>query len=87
LILISNYNDSCLIFTGGSVGFSSAGFSFFVPSLIISFSENFSSFSSSFSVEFWAIYYALLQIPFDNFLIISHFQSALLALNSNPFSS
>lgn len=77
--LNSDFNDSCLIFTDGSVGISSADFSFFIPSLNISFLDNLSGFSSLFNDECWAIYYALLQIQslsVDNFLIISDSQSA-----------
>jgi len=73
------------------VGISFTGFSLFFPSLNnISFSDNLSGFSSTLSAECWAVYYALLQIQslsVDNFLIVYDSQSALLALNSNPFSS
>jgi ribonuclease HI len=88
--MLSNFPNSLLIFTDGSVSTSSAGFSFYIPTLNISFSSKINSLPSSFTTECYAIINALefiFSFEFNNFLIISDSQSCLLAIASESFNS
>jgi len=88
--LNQNYPNFTIIYTDGSVSPFSAGYSFYIPELHISFSNNLPSSSSSFSAECYAILEALLFISDlapNNYLIASDSMSCLKSLISNPFNS
>jgi len=85
-----NVPSSVQIFTDGSVSPNSAGFSFFIPSLDISFADKLHPLTSSFSAECYAIISALqfsFTLEYSSFLILSDSQSCLLAISSDPFLS
>jgi len=88
--LQSNFPDSLPVFTDGSVPSNSAGFSFFLPTLNISFADKLNSFSSSFTAECYAIISALefvFSLENNIILIVTDSQSCLFAISSNPFNS
>ncbi|KAL4143540.1 hypothetical protein QTP88_005859 [Uroleucon formosanum] len=85
-----NYPNFIIIYTDGSVSPLSAGYSFFIPELHVSFSNNLPPSSSSFTAECCAILEALLFISNlapNNYLIASDSMSCLQSLISNPFNS
>jgi len=85
-----NYPNFTIIYTDGSVSPLSAGYSFYIPELHISFSNNLPPSSSSFTAECYAILEALLFISDlapNNYLIASDSMSCLQSLISNPFNS
>jgi ribonuclease HI len=87
--MLSNFPNSLLVFTDGSVSTSSAGFSFYIPTLKISFSSKINSLASSYTTECYAIINALqfiFSLEFNNFLIVSDSQSCLLAIASDSFN-
>uniref|UniRef100_A0A2S2QK82 RNase H type-1 domain-containing protein n=1 Tax=Sipha flava TaxID=143950 RepID=A0A2S2QK82_9HEMI len=74
----------------GSVAKLSAGYSFFIPSLYIKYSNNVPLFASFFTTECLAILVALHTIKTLNtcyFVIVSDSQSCLMALNTSPLAS
>ena len=85
-----NYPNFTIIYTDGSVSPLSAGYSFCIPELHVSFSNNLPPSSSSFTAECYAILEALLFISNlapNNYLIASDSMSCLQSLLSNPFNS
>jgi len=85
-----NYPNFTIIYTDGSVSPLSAGYSFYIPELLISFSNNLPPSSSSFTAECYAILEALLFISDlapNSYLIASDSMSCLQSLTSNPFNS
>ncbi|KAL4142166.1 hypothetical protein QTP88_004679 [Uroleucon formosanum] len=85
-----NYPNFIIIYTDGSVSPLSAGYSFFIPELHVSFSNNLPPSSSSFTAECCAILEALLFISNlapNNYLIATDSMSCLQSLISNPFNS
>ena len=88
--ILSNFPSFVQIFTDGSVSPNSAGFSFFIPSLSISFADKLHPQTSSFSAECYAIISALqftFSLEYSSFLILSDSQSCLLAISSDSFLS
>ena len=86
----SKFPDYMVVYTDGSVSPLSAGFSFYIPQLNISFTSNLPPSSSSFTAECFAIIEALNMISTfsnNNVLIASDALSCLQSLNSCPFSS
>uniref|UniRef100_A0A2S2Q117 ribonuclease H n=1 Tax=Sipha flava TaxID=143950 RepID=A0A2S2Q117_9HEMI len=84
-----NFDNFVVVYTDGSVSHLSAGYSFFIPELHISFSNNLPP-SSSFTAECYAIIEALSLISnlaSNKYLIASDSMSCLQALISNPFDS
>jgi len=68
----------------------SAGCSFFIPNLSVSFYDNLPRFASSFSAECWAILLALrhiIHLSSNQFLTISDSQSTLYSITASPFDS
>ncbi|XP_050525071.1 uncharacterized protein LOC126896384 [Daktulosphaira vitifoliae] len=87
-LISSRFANYCLIFTDGSVYTNSAGFSFFIPSLNINFSDNLPSKACSFTTESYAISSALefvKSLNIINILIVSDSLSVLSSLSSVPF--
>jgi len=85
-----NFGNYITIYTDGSVSPLSAGYSFYIPELHISFTNNLPPSSSSFTAECFAIIEALTFISnliSNYYLIASDSLSCLIALNSNPFNS
>jgi len=85
-----NFDNFIVVFTDGSVSPLSAGYSFYIPVLHISFSNNLPPSSSSFTAECYAIIEALSLISnldSNKYLIVSDSMSCLQALISNPFDS
>lgn len=88
--IICHYPNSCLVFTNWSASKTSIGYSSFILSLSIKFSNNVPLSASSFTTKCLAILEALLIIKSldnRNFVICSNSQSCLMALNSSPFAS
>ncbi|XP_026819622.1 uncharacterized protein LOC113558364 [Rhopalosiphum maidis] len=88
--LNTNFSNHIIVYTDGSVSPLSASFSFYIPELHISFTNNLPPSSSSFTAECYAIIEALILISKlapNNYLIASDSLSCLLALKSNPFNS
>uniref|UniRef100_A0A2S2R880 RNase H type-1 domain-containing protein n=1 Tax=Sipha flava TaxID=143950 RepID=A0A2S2R880_9HEMI len=84
-----NFSDHIIVYTDGSISPLSTGFSFYIPELLISFTNNLPPSSSSFTAECYAIIEALILISRlapNNYLIASDSLSRLLALKSNPFN-
>ena len=84
------FPNTLVIYTDGSVSRLSAGYSFYIPELHVSFANNLPPTTSSFTAECYAIYEALLFISNTdpgNYLIATDSLSCLLALVSNPFNS
>lgn len=76
------------IFTDGSKSSSSCGFAIFSPSLNISMSFCAPIFSSVFSMEALAVFYALVKTPIpNNVLILTDSLSVATAVNSLPSSN
>lgn len=87
-LISSRFTNYLLIFTDGSVFTNSAGFSFYIPSLNINFSDNLPSKACSFTTESYAILSALefvKSLNVINVLIISDSLSVLSSLASVPF--
>ena len=87
--LFTNFPDFVAVYTDVSVSPLSAGCSFFIPELCISFSSNLPPTSSSFTAECYAIIEALNLISSfspNKFLIASDSMSCLQSLTSNPFN-
>jgi ribonuclease HI len=88
--MLSNFFNSLLVFTDGSISTSSANFSFYIPTLNISFFGKINALTSSFTTECYAIINVLQfisRLEFNNFLIIFDSQSCLLAIASDSFNS
>jgi len=92
--IFSNLNlyfpNFMVIYTDGSVCRLSAGYSFYIPDLHVSFANYLPPSLSSFTAESYAIYEALLFISNTvprNYLIASDSMSCLQLLVSNPFNS
>ncbi|VVC28773.1 Ribonuclease H-like domain,Ribonuclease H domain [Cinara cedri] len=85
-----NFSNFIIIYTDSSVSPLSAGYSFYIPELHVSFSNNLSSSSSSFTAECYAILEALhfiSNLAPNNYLIASDSMSCLQSLISNSFNS
>lgn len=88
--LNANFGNYIRVYTDGSVSPLSAGYSFYIPELHISFTNNLPPSSSSFTAECYAIIEALTLIANltpNYYLIASDYLSCLLSLRSNPFDS
>jgi ribonuclease HI len=86
----SEFPNYSIIYTDGSVSSNSAGFSFYIPSLQLCFSDCLPYLSSSFSAEGFALIHALRYIhslPPNSFLIVTDSQSLLYSIMGNPFKS
>jgi len=85
-----NYPNFTIIYTDGSVSPLSAWYSFYIPNIHVSFSNNLPSSSSSYTVECHAILEALLfisNVEPNNYLVAFDSMSSLQSLISNPSNS
>lgn len=85
-----NFHDYCLVYTDGSVSNNSAGFSFFIPEMMVKYSDTLPHFTCSFTAECYAIMTALEHIKSLNItkcLIVSDSQAALSAISSISIST
>ncbi|KAL4099050.1 hypothetical protein QTP88_023545 [Uroleucon formosanum] len=86
----NNFANFIVVYTDGSVSPLSAGYSFYIPNLHISFTNNLPPSSSSFTAECFAIIEALNCISsfsYKKFLIASDSMSCLQSLNSFSLNS
>ncbi|KAL4119211.1 hypothetical protein QTP88_012055 [Uroleucon formosanum] len=86
----NNFADFIVVYTDGSVSPLSAGYSFYIPNLHISFTNNLPPSSSFFTAECFAIIEALNCISsfsYKKFLIASDSMSCLQSLNSFSLNS
>ncbi|KAL4112254.1 hypothetical protein QTP88_016075 [Uroleucon formosanum] len=86
----NNFADFIVVYTNDSVSPLSAGYSFYIPNLHISFTNNLPPSSSSFTAECFAIIEALNCISsfsYKKFLIASDSMSCLQSLNSFSLNS
>uniref|UniRef100_A0A2S2QL67 RNase H type-1 domain-containing protein n=1 Tax=Sipha flava TaxID=143950 RepID=A0A2S2QL67_9HEMI len=87
--LNSIFPDFIAVYTDGSVSPLSAGYSFYIPELHISFTNNLPPSASSFTAECFAIVKTLTLISSflpDKFLIATDSMSCLQSFTSNPFN-
>jgi ribonuclease HI len=88
--LLLKFSNFIVIYTDDSVSPLSAGYSFYIPELHISFSNNLPPSYSSFTAECYAILEALhfiSNLAPNNYLIATDFMSCLQSLIPNSFNS